>query len=405
MRIIHGLHSLDLGGTAKTSQIFVSELVKSGHEVMVLAKSGGPREKFLAESGAKVLISPEISEWERAFNGCDVVHLHGSGLCDDFFTQVFASAKKQGIRTVFTNVFGGYDVNLFRHCDQILCVSKTLVMKMGMQHGAARTDARISYLYNPIEIGELTKVRSTGDLRKELKIPQDAFLVSRIGRPDLGKWDHAFELAIRQLADKKMNVVALIQEAPRAVVKRIMRSRYAPMYRFLPMTSDTAQLVKVYAASNALLHTSSIGETFGCTLAEAQACGCPVVVKSTPPEVNVFYRDDAQTEVVQHGVTGYIGMHSGDLVRAVEVLIQTKEPEALRQQARNSVLRFDSKEVTARLIEAYAHNLDPLSYPELRSNYAKTLNNSFHAAKPDSSLWLAWMRLRDRYSEKWSGVV
>jgi hypothetical protein len=64
-------------------------------------------------------------------------------------------------------------------------------------------------------------------------------------------------------------------------------------------TSDFAKLAAYYAAGDLMLHMSVFGESYGYTIAEAMQHSLPLVVRSTP------WRDNAQVELVEHGVTGF----------------------------------------------------------------------------------------------------
>jgi hypothetical protein len=70
-----------------------------------------------------------------------------------------------------------------------------------------------------------------------------------------------------------------------------------------------------YCAADVFASTSSIGESFGLAIAEAMAFGVPVVTSSTP------WTDNAQVEVVDNGVNGWVANHPRAFAEAVADLL------------------------------------------------------------------------------------
>lgn len=69
-------------------------------------------------------------------------------------------------------------------------------------------------------------------------------------------------------------------------------------YSYLGTIQDESTLSRIYAASNAVV-SSSLYETFGQTLIEAQACGC----------VPVAFDNSGQTDIIKHKVNGYLATY------------------------------------------------------------------------------------------------
>ena len=72
---------------------------------------------------------------------------------------------------------------------------------------------------------------------------------------------------------------------------------------FLPPVGTDAELAAFYGSLDALAHANDTGESFGLVIAEAMACGLPVVTHPCPGE-----RDNAQLDLVQDGVTGFVAV-------------------------------------------------------------------------------------------------
>ena len=67
-------------------------------------------------------------------------------------------------------------------------------------------------------------------------------------------------------------------------------------------------------ACDVILHTSSIGESFGYGIAEPMNLGKPVITNSVP------WHDQAQLELVQHGVCGWVANSRSNLRKAIDSL-------------------------------------------------------------------------------------
>ena len=75
------------------------------------------------------------------------------------------------------------------------------------------------------------------------------------------------------------------------------------------MVKDEDMLSRIYAAANVLV-SSSLYETFGQTLIEAQACGC----------VPVSFNNSGQTDIIVHKKNGYLADYLSvpDLAKGID---------------------------------------------------------------------------------------
>jgi hypothetical protein len=86
--------------------------------------------------------------------------------------------------------------------------------------------------------------------------------------------------------------------------------RCAPVI-LLQATSDANELAASQLACDAILHTSSIGESFGYGIAEPMALGRPIITHSVP------WHDQAQLELVLHGECGLIANGRRTMSKAI----------------------------------------------------------------------------------------
>jgi glycosyltransferase involved in cell wall biosynthesis len=79
----------------------------------------------------------------------------------------------------------------------------------------------------------------------------------------------------------------------------------------LPATADADELRRTMSALDVVLHTSSIGESFGYGIAEPMNLGKPVITHSVP------WHDQAQLELVRHGECGFVASTSATMAGAI----------------------------------------------------------------------------------------
>jgi glycosyltransferase involved in cell wall biosynthesis len=353
MKIYHLTHKLDLGGTAGSLQLFATEQLKLGHEVVVVSNEGGEREESLLKKLAVVRTSSIAGGPPKA----DVVHLHSLGGRDEMYTELLRSWKEQGARIIQTNIFGGYDKDLHQLADSILFVSKALYLKFMLQHPELKLSKIYGYLYNPVDVSTLRSTPlSTAEReakRAKLSVSSEQLLCGRVGRPDLGKWDHTIEDVVTILAKKNLPICMAVMSAPKSVERRISKSKYAKNWRFLRPTSSTTELSHFYQLLDVNLHGSSIGETFGCSIAEGMCLGLPSVVRSTHFTINQLYLDNAQIELVEDGVTGFTRTTAIGLADAVTKLFDANLRKSMGESARSKADLFSADMLTQHLVETY----------------------------------------------------
>jgi glycosyltransferase involved in cell wall biosynthesis len=135
-----------------------------------------------------------------------------------------------------------------------------------------------------------------------------------------------------------------------------LRAGATPNVRFLGEVSD-AELRRLYRTARALVFPGE--EDFGIVMAEAQACGTPVVALGR----------GGALDIVKHGVTGWLvdGETPADFQRAIRrAAVDTLDPADIRRAAeRFSRFRF-RKEITAALEEMVLTHGDVL-VPDLES--------------------------------------
>ncbi len=104
------------------------------------------------------------------------------------------------------------------------------------------------------------------------------------------------------------------------------------------------------------IHGSRIGETFGCVIAEAMANGIPVVTLSTPQRKKA----NAQAELVQHNVTGFVCRWQWQYAGAVIELLRNHELRAGfgRRSYEKARTQFEASALSRKLEHLYYDVMD-----------------------------------------------
>ena len=117
-------------------------------------------------------------------------------------------------------------------------------------------------------------------------------------------------------------------------------------YTYLGRVKNEQDLSTVYSAANVAV-SSSLYETFGQTLIEAQACGC----------IPVSFNNSGQTDIIKHKENGYLADYLSveSLAKGIEWAMKT---DVNRSQLREHVIRMYSENVVAvKYIDLYCNSL------------------------------------------------
>ncbi|MDR0538431.1 MAG: glycosyltransferase [Tannerellaceae bacterium] len=101
---------------------------------------------------------------------------------------------------------------------------------------------------------------------------------------------------------------------------------------------SSSQAAQVYAAADVTVSTS-LFETFGQTLIEAMACGCPVV----------SFNNSGQTDIIDHKINGYLAKYKdvADLARGIRRTLYESDYAELSKNAVRKVADCYSQEAVA----------------------------------------------------------
>lgn len=307
-----------IGGMQKASARYAVGLARSGMAVEFIATGDGPWARHCAENGVRIRVIPphskRLAEALLSFRP-HVIHQHVSGYDPrSYHYAAYAQVRRRlAFLVVESNVFGRLDDS---QSDQWVDFRffKSMSSLIGAYRQAGReltVDSlqRQSVLYNPVVVPDPLPDSRRQMIRSKLGLQETDILVVRTGRPDRLKWTdwecRAFQAAHRLLPALRVVLV----EPPDFLKQRIGRGVYGPGVLSLSMTDDFGWLSEIYRSADLMVHASYFGESFGYSVAEGMAAGLPVIVRSTP------YGDNAQVELVENGVTGWVCMSVAEMAR------------------------------------------------------------------------------------------
>lgn len=372
MRVIEWTNALTLGGTEKAACLWARLLRARGHQVRFIALEDGPRRRHLEAWGIPCTVPPpgnmfSPQELASLLDEADVIHAHAPGYphLGDLLGQALRSTARR-IPVVQTNIFGKLENPAedawtnFR-----LFISWTSGVQAARRAGRRLDQAffqRQSVAVYPVEDPFTTHDPATlahraAALRDALGIRQDHVLYGRFSRPEPNKWTPLVLRAFLAAQQKNPRIRLLLREPPGAVADQLTSCGLAAWFDptssgsgapicLLQATADPDELMISQMACDVVLHTSSIGESFGYGLAELMALGKPVITNSVP------WHDQAQIELVRHGECGLLASTPSSMKAAILRLAQSSEWR-LRcgALARKHVLQVADPEASADRLE------------------------------------------------------
>jgi glycosyltransferase involved in cell wall biosynthesis len=367
IRVVHHSKSVGYSGTDRTCQLFAKHLAQSDkYEPFIVYRKGDSAntrldivKKWLGEDhvipyewvpGKSGRLSPYNPEHDNYFDtivGIDpqIVHYHASGY-NEFPIFKWLSPKA---KIVTTNIFGYADET--RQADLVIYISeynKGLALEKGGPDGPV--------LYNPIEQPYLDMTPENKEMCREnlllkYKIPHNAVLLGRVGRPD--NFDPISLKAFKEIESEFPEAWYLVVnpcQAWRDMADRLGISNI----RFIDPIIDDFELSKFYMGIDIYAHARHDGEICPTNIQEAMMHGLPIVSH----ESGIY---NGQSEII--GNAGFV-VPLGDHVNYAKILaslIENKEVDTdngkarLRtyfgREARRRAMRYFEASTTTSILE------------------------------------------------------
>lgn len=398
MKILTVVMNLNKGGTQRVAQTFAEGYSELGHDSKILSLYGlGVRSDELGKN---------ISIWHTLSNSnlieikrwCpDIIHIHSHGPKFEDITLLLDTVKSS--KVIETNVFSKPSPWANR-LDVTFQLSHWASWLFNLRGGGIYNSKIIP---NPIKCKSFNKAsdHEIKKFRTKHNIPQDSFLMGRIGQSFPGKWSPMLVDIFNELASEYFDIHLLVVNAPSCVLDQVSSSPYKGRIVSIERIIGDKGLSMAYSSMDTMVLTVEQGESFGIVSTESILCETPVIALSTP------WGDNSQCEVVGHLKGGYIVNTAKGIKRAIKLLYTKKDTLSIKnngvkhiydnydflkisQEAIDSILT--SKKSTTRSNDSIM--MDSLDKPSLLTRLLIRSNNfKFRALTIYTSGYQKWPHL------------
>lgn len=435
MRVLVFQNSLSLGGTEKAATEWAQLLSHRSEidSVRVVALADGPRRCVLEKAGIPVSIWHPVEGagiMPEFFSCADVIHAHAPGFphSGDVLGKALQLLGRK-IPVVQTNIFGRLEnppedewtaFRLFISWTSCVQAARRSRAKLDKDFFRKRSVA-VYPVSDPLEDPDLVGVRDEAEyIRISAGVTNQNVVFGRFSRPEPNKWSPMVLRAFFNAHSRNPGLRLLLREPPAVVAADLLKrglassfgkrasSNDSPVMLF-PATSDKRKLAASQLACDAILHTSSIGESFGYGIAEPMAFGKPVITNSVP------WHDQAQLELVRHGECGLIANCYRTMSKSILRLAKDDELRAgFGERSRSHILQLANPTASVAKLEtalfcAVEQRDNPNAEEDLinakkaganldRNQWGNSLDESFYLRSRSVKIgFLRWQRkLRDR---------
>ena len=353
MKIAVFINQLGIGGTEKAACEWARQLslFPGSKGISVISMNDGPRKRDLDKAGIPVQIQSNPAGIAEALGGIDVIHAHAPGFphAGDALGEALKLVKKK-IPVVQTNIFGKLenpgenawtDFRLFISWTSCVQTAQRSGLKLDLNFFKNQSVA--SYPVSPLSEAEVAQLDIQAlAFRESIGLLRDHVLFGRFSRPEPNKWTPMILPAFLDAHRKNSALRLLLREPPAQVAFDLRSANLVALDQtsvgscpilILPATPDAHELAVSQMACDVILHTSSIGESFGYGIAEPMNLGKPVITNSVP------WHDQAQLELVRQGECGLIGSTVSSLKAAILRMAEDRACcEAFGESAKTHIL-------------------------------------------------------------------
>lgn len=329
MKVLHVIISLapHSGGPTTVLNALAAHQVRAGLEVTVCTTNtdnpagtldvpvgqpvceGGVTKWYFPVQFAPLALSWPLKQWlDRHVVDFDVVHVHGLYR----FPATYAAwrARRAGVAYLI-RPHGNLDPFLYRQSSKSLVLKRlyerwfdlpNLHAASAIHYTAADEEARAAFLQlrapgvvvaNGLDLQDFATLPARGAFRKRLGLENDTPLVLFLGRLNFKKGLDllvpAFARLVGQIPAAHLAIVGPDNEGLGREVRRWCREQGVERQVSFVDHLPPAEVREAYVDADVFALTSYT-ENFGMTVAEAMACGCPVVISD---QVNIWREVDA----------------------------------------------------------------------------------------------------------------
>jgi glycosyltransferase involved in cell wall biosynthesis len=405
-------NAFSMGGTAKAAVTYALNHDRARVRPRAIALTElGVRAGELEAQGIEVVCAQDNPDrLARQLRGVDVVHVHRSGMAEPIVPTACRAAGIEAL--VETNVFGWRDTSPDdAQFSAHLLISQMCAMRYreraGLDPEAFHHHHRT--LYYPVDVDALrAEAVSRLEAHELLRLDPDRPTVVRVGREDDRKWGDILVAMVPHLLGQVPDVQIVFVGVTAHRRAQLRRLGVLERVRCLPSSSDPRRVAAFYRAADVFASASSIGESFGLAIAEAMALGVPVVTSSTP------WTDNAQVEVVDNGVNGWVANHPRVFAEAVADLLGDEQRRVMFGAA--AAEKADAKWHPSRLTRELERLFEAVTTvgapPEewtpgvaeqvaFEAEYSRRATAQYRVLSPREQREAAWAVRRERASWAW----
>jgi glycosyltransferase involved in cell wall biosynthesis len=313
--IIHVVNSFDFRGTSKAAEVIINNSSREFRHTVLVTGQLGQRADRVSSSDVDVIPCKDEYDLKNTLRNYDydVIHLHG----DYFDSAVLREIKS--VSNTYILVSGNFGwpnrSNLFDIADEYIFNSWFTLYrfsKLNRVRSDMLKNTELDMIYLPLNSTDFNSGDS-GKFRSDLGIGEDVQLIGKIGP----KWSSTFVKALRRVDNGDLDVKFVFVDPSDNLLKYLSKIGLSKNSIILDRIPGE-QTSLFYNSIDVLAHSSHIGESFGNVFTEAMAQSTPVVTNSMP------MRDNAQIEIVDHGVTGYIANSTQSFADALLDLLSNR---------------------------------------------------------------------------------
>lgn len=188
------------------------------------------------------------------------------------------------------------------------------------------------------------------EVRKALSLPQDKkIILMGAARLDDSIKGFAFLSKALELLKDNRDEYLLVLFGNIKQNRESFLSSIPIDYKYMGILYDSSEIAKLYSAADVTVVPSHY-ETFGQTLIEAMACGCPVV----------SFDNSGQTDIIDHKTTGYLARYtdSTDLARGIEWVLDNRNQTMSHACIEKVRTNYSEEIIAQKYISLYKKLLD-----------------------------------------------